>query len=68
MKQLLKIASIITYFLSANVSYADCSIDPELKLIYFLPSNLAAYLPKTSTVENDVYNYYDGYSHTLTHN
>lgn len=57
MQKYLKSMLLITNLLLFNTSFAECNTDPELKLIKFPPSNLAAYLPKESVVEKNVYDY-----------
>lgn len=53
MHQLLKIALIIAVSLGASNSFAECSIDPNLRLIKFPPTDLAIYLTPESTVEKE---------------
>ncbi len=55
MSKLLKNAFFITICLITNNSFAECNTDPELKLIKFEPSNLAAYVPKNTAINETVY-------------
>ena len=55
MNRLLKNALLITACLNASISFAECNTDPELKLIKFEPSNLAAYVPKNVVINKTVY-------------
>lgn len=41
------------------MSFAECSTDPELKLVQFEPSSLSIYLPKESIVKKELSRYHE---------
>ena len=58
---MVRMALIIAISLIASASFAECNNDSNLRLINFPPSNLAAYLPMDSLIEQNIYNNHNDY-------